>query len=201
MNVIMVLAFSRIQNVPKIIPSFERSKTGLGGTFKVIPVCDTVDQVTAWNGVAWAEPVLALKKPGWFMGHWLLNVAWDQLFPLPDPINTIVAVTTDDDDLPDAYFAHLEAAFDHHNKPFVMVTSMRRWMHGPNPIDFLTADAGHMRVCAAGFEMIYLRGDIAGHYRFANNPIADGFLIEQLYKELASGFVFLPHLVTEWNRF
>lgn len=201
MNVVVILAFSRIQNIPKIIPSFERSKVGLTGTFRVIPVCDTVEQVLAWKGVTFAEPILALKKAGWFMGHFLLNVAMDQIFPVPDPCNTIFSVFTDDDELPDSYYAHLEAAFNHHKRPMVMITSMRRWMHGPNPVDFLTADTSHMRVCSAGFEMIYLRGDIAFHYRFANNPIADGFLIEQLYKELAPHFVFLPHLVTEWNRF
>ena len=117
MNVIVILAFSRIPHMPKIIPSFERSRVGLSGTFRVIPACDTIDQVLAWKDVAFAEPVLALKKPGWFMGHWLLNVAFDQVFPVENPRDTVIAVFTDDDEYPDGFYAELEKEFEKHNRP------------------------------------------------------------------------------------
>jgi hypothetical protein len=200
-NVVIVLAFSRIQNAEKLIATVEASKIGLTGTLTLVPVCDTIEQVLCFKDCQFAEPILAFKRTDRFMAHWLLNVAMDQLFPLPAPIDTIFSVFTDDDAYWDGYYRSLEVEFEKHNRPMVMVTSMRRWFHGPNVVDHLTADAAHMKVCQAGFEMIYLRGDIAQHYRFADNPIADGFLIEQLHKEFANQFVYLPNLMTEWNRF
>ena len=166
----------------------------------MIPACDTIEQVVCWKDVAWAEPVLALKKPGWFMGHWLLNVAFDQLFPVENPRDTIIAVWTDDDEYPDGFYANLEKEFEKHNRPAVMVTNMRRWMHGPTPVDMLHANAAHMRCCSVGLEQIYCRADFAQHYRFGNAYVGDGYAIEQMYKELGNHFVFLPHLVVEWNR-
>lgn len=197
----MLMCFSRIRHAPTIKENLGYALQEFTGKFRLIPICDTIEQVECWKDYPLAEPILALKKRGWFMAHWLLNVALDQLFPAEDPKSRYVLVFTDDDAFEPRHFQNMQEAIEKNNNPSVVVCSMRRWMHSPTPVDQLNADAAHMRCCCAGFEMIYVRSDIMQHYRFANSPVADGYLIEQLHKELASGFCFMPNLVVNWNRY
>lgn len=201
MNFTIVMAFSRIKHVPSIKQTFKDATIDFNGTLKVVPVCDTVEQVNCWQDVEWADPILVLKKKGWFMGHWMLNVALDQLFPVENPLTHYCGTWTDDDAYENGFFAALSDRIEKAENPQVAAVSMRRWHHKSTPQDHLTADASHMHVCAVGLEQIYVRADVMQHYRYGNSPIADGFMVEQLYRECGKDFLFCNDLVVNWNRF
>jgi hypothetical protein len=200
MDFTVIMAFSRLKHVPSVKQTFIDARKGFDGGFRVIPVCDTIEQVLCWQESPY-EPILALKRPEWFAGHRLLNVALDQLIPLLNPMNHYVGTWTDDDAYEDGFFDALSKRITGAGNPQVAICSMRRWMHQAKPVDHLTADAAHMKVCSVGLEQVYVRSDIMQHYRYGNSPIADGFMVEQLYKECGKGFAFFPELVTNWNRF
>lgn len=195
----ILMCFSRMQHTALIKENIGQALQGFTGKYRLIPICDTIEQVLCWRDTPYAEPVLCLKKPGWFMAHWLLNAALEQMFPLPDPGNRYISVWTDDDAYDAGHFQRLEEAIEKNKNPQVAVITMRLWERCPIPRFDLTADAPHMRCCCAGFEQIYVRADLMQFYRFANHPTADGFLIEQLHKELP-GFCFMPEIVINHNR-
>jgi hypothetical protein len=116
-------------------------------------------------------------------------------------MQTWCSTWTDDDAYEPRFFQDLAERIQKANNPQVAVVSMRRWMHRSTPVDHLAATPAHMRVCSVGLEQIYVRADIAQHYRYGNSGIADGFMVEQLYRECGKGFAFFPELVTNWNRF
>lgn len=197
----MLMCFSRMRHTGLLKENFEYALKDFAGKFRLIPVCDKVEQVLCWTDTPYAKPVLALGRPGWFQGHYLLNVALDQCFPAEDPLNHFFGTWTDDDAYEPRFFQDLAERLYAAGNPQVGVVSMRRWMHKSAPVDHLAATPAHMRVCSVGLEQIYVRSDIMQHYRYGNSPIADGFMIEQLYRECGKGFAFFPELVTNWNRF
>lgn len=198
---IILMCFSRVRHTALLKENIDYALKYFTGQYRLIPVCDTIEQALCWKDKSYAEPIVAMKKPGWFMGHHLLNVAMDQLFPVDNPAQTYVGTWTDDDAYEPRFFQDLAERIEKASNPQVAVVSMRRWMHRTTPVDHLTADAAHMRVCSVGLEQIYVRGDIAQHYRYSNCPIADGFTVEQLYRECGKGFAFFGDLIVNWNRF
>jgi len=196
----ILMCFSRMRHTGLLKENIDYALREFTGKYRLVPVCDTIEQVLCWSGVTYAEPLLVAKRPGWFMGHHMLNVALDQLLPVSEPNNHYFGTWTDDDAYEPRFFQDLAERIEKAGNPQVAVVSMRRWMHRSTPVDHLAATHAHMRVCSVGLEQIYVRSDIAQHYRYGNSPIADGFMVEQLYRECGKGFAFFNELVVNWNR-
>lgn len=124
--------------------------------------------------------------PGFFVGHWLYNMFLDDTNIVDSHYYNLI---TDDDFFEPGMFDKIRSV----DAP-VIVTSMNRGRWG-----VLNADAGHVKIGSMGLEQIHVRGNVAKQYRLNGFYEADGFYIEELWRDRKEQFAFVPEAQCYFN--
>lgn len=196
---LILMPFSRPQNVRLIKEAFAESMKGAKCRVSLYAICHTEEHAEMW------ETNLVMRPPGdWDPCYWKCNRAIESLLPHADGQEEYFGFLCDDD----TYDPGLFEAMSNHIAPYslvnprpeVIIISGRGWSNGETVTVASEACPREMKIGRVGLRQYFIRADVMQHFRFPNWASADGDIVEKMWQKNKNGFLFLPHLWGNWNK-